>query len=99
MKKYKLQGREYEVLEVISSPEILNGMAIPLIDMPMMSDERWQELAIESAVKHYIQRHGFPPVDKETAIREERRIINEFLTTEGIRYNVIEKVSENVQAN
>lgn len=78
--KCKLCEKEYEVLNVISKPEIFNGAQIPLIDRPLMSDERWQELAVESAVNHYIQRHGMPPTDVNTALIEERRVIHEFMT-------------------
>lgn len=77
--KCKLHEKEYDVLDVISDPEILNGAQIPLIDRPLMSDERWQELATESAVNHYIQRHGTPPTDVNTALIEERRMIHEFM--------------------
>lgn len=38
--KCKLYEKEYEVLDVISDPEILNGTQIPFIDVPLMSDER-----------------------------------------------------------
>lgn len=78
--KCKLYEKEYEVLDVISDPEILNGAQIPLINMRLMSDERWQESATEHAVNHYIQRHGMPPTDVNTALMEERRVIHELMT-------------------
>ena len=78
--KCKLYEKEYEVLDVISDPEILTGTQIPFIDVPLMRDERWQESAAEHAVNHYIQRHGMPPIDVNTALIEERRVIHEFMT-------------------
>ena len=53
--------------------------------MPMMSDERWQELAENQAVKHYIQRHGVIPANKETALKEEREIVYGYLLAAGVK--------------
>lgn len=35
---------------VISNVEISPGTTIPMLDIPMMSDEKWHEMARENAV-------------------------------------------------
>lgn len=44
-----------------------NGDVLPLVDIPMMSDERWQELAKEQAVKNFIREHGYEPESVQQA--------------------------------
>ncbi len=39
----KINDNEYPVIDMVKS--IFLGKDIPLLDIPMMSDERWNELA------------------------------------------------------
>lgn len=83
--KYEVAGMEYEVIDTISAENVNGGAPVPVIDIPMMSDERWQELAERQAVKHYIQRHGVIPANKETALKEEREIVYGYLLAAGAK--------------
>ena len=46
MKTYEILGRKYPVTGYITVPQI---GTLPLMDIPMMSDERWEELAEEAS--------------------------------------------------
>lgn len=48
------------------------GDALPVLDILMMSDERWQELAAEQAVKHYTEKHGYAPESVQQAFEWQR---------------------------
>jgi hypothetical protein len=41
--KVKIAGREYQVIRWIEDAN--GGQAFPIVDIPLMSDERWNELA------------------------------------------------------
>lgn len=60
---------------VIGKVEMKNGMEVPLLDIPMMSDERWNELAGQQAVKHYIRENGEEPGSVESALKWQREWI------------------------
>lgn len=49
---------------------------MPIINIPMISDERWQQLAQEQAVKHFRERNGREPISVEEALKDERAYIN-----------------------
>lgn len=51
----------------------------PLLDIPWLSDEKWQAQAVESAVNHYIDRHGVAPNTVEDAVKDERLFIKSIL--------------------
>ena len=72
METYKILDREYPVEGYVTAPQI---GAVPLVGMPMMSDERWNELCRESAVKHYIAAFGHEPSSIEEALRQEHEVI------------------------
>ncbi len=69
METYKILDREYPVLEYVTTPQ---AGTVPLVDLPMMSDERWEELCRESAVKHYTATFGHAPDSIETALQWNR---------------------------
>ena len=69
---YEIAGKAYPVLGYITTPQ--TG-TVPLVDLPMMSDERWEELCRESAVKHYIDAFGHEPDSVEEALRREQEAI------------------------
>lgn len=49
----------------------------PIIDIPMMSDERWKQLAEESAVKHFQEWYGRKPESVQEAFEAQRKFIRE----------------------
>lgn len=58
--------------EVIGQVERKNGDKVPLLDIPMMSDERWNELAEQQAIKNYIRENGKEPENAEVAFKWQR---------------------------
>ena len=48
MKTYELNGKHYPVLGAVKSDVL--GIGVPLLDIPLMSDEQWRELAKEHPV-------------------------------------------------
>ena len=69
---YEIAGKAYPILGYVSSPQ--TG-SVPLVDLPMMSDERWMELCRESAVKHYAAAFGHEPASVEEALQREDEAI------------------------
>lgn len=49
--------------------------AVPLVDIPLMSDERWNELAKQNAVANYIRAFGRHPESPEAAVSWQRGIV------------------------
>lgn len=49
----------------------------PLVNIPMMSDEKWQELAIENAVNNFTISNGRAPVDVDEAVKWQLAFIAE----------------------
>ena len=77
---------------VICEVEVSAGVAVPLLDIPMMSDEKWQQSARENAVRNYIMAHGKEPANVEEAVREQHEFIRQvILEHEG--YDIDEEVS------
>lgn len=62
---YEVGGRYYPVDGYITSKA---GAVVPLVDIPQMSDEKWQEYAIKNAIDNYTKEHGKPPESPETAL-------------------------------
>lgn len=83
---YLVDSRSYEV---IGQTEMRSGIKVPVIDMPMMSDERWNELAKEQAVHNYIQENGTEPESIEDALQWQRERIESRLREEGDSYGHI----------
>lgn len=65
----KIGSREYPVIGYVWSPMYGN---VPLVDLPMMSDQRWNELAEQNAVKNYTQELGHPPRTVKEAVEWQR---------------------------
>ena len=57
---------------VIGQVKTKSGVEVPLVDIPMMSDEEWIRLARENAMQNYIREHGHKPMDPEEAYRWQR---------------------------
>lgn len=50
----------------------MEGAAVPVLDIPMISDERWVQIARENAVQNYIREHGHEPMDPKKAYKWQR---------------------------
>lgn len=46
----KINGIDYPVTGEVKSEKL--GKNVPVLDIPMMSDERWNELVAEQKAKH-----------------------------------------------
>lgn len=68
---------------VIGQVETKSGQVFPLVDIPMMSDKRWNELAQENAVHNYTRKHGKPPESPEIALAWQRERSDRILKAGG----------------
>lgn len=50
----------------------MEGAEVPVLDIPMMSDERWIQIARENAMQNYIREQGHEPMDPEEACKWQR---------------------------
>lgn len=73
MKTFELiSGKECDIIEahIIGYEPKYN---LPIVDLPMMSDERWNEMCYESTMRHYRELSGMGEApDYETAKKWER---------------------------
>lgn len=53
------------------------GREFPLVNIPMMSDETWQQLAIENAVHNFTVSNERKPMDVNEAVKWQRDFIAE----------------------
>ena len=67
---YGAGGRYYPVDGYIKSKA---GAVVPLVDIPQMSDEKWQKATARNAVDNYTREHGKPPESPETALKWQRQ--------------------------
>lgn len=70
METYEIFGREYPVTGYVTAPQI---GTVPLVDLPMMSDEEWNRTAGENAVHNYTRKFGHPPESVEEAVEWQRK--------------------------
>lgn len=49
---------------------------LPVLEVPQMSDERWQELTRENAVRNYTRENGRKPESVEQALAWQRDAIS-----------------------
>lgn len=47
----------------------------PLINIPMMPDEKWQKMAMEQAINHFTVNNGRKPLNVDEAVRWQRAFI------------------------
>lgn len=59
--------------KVLGTVKTKSGVDVPLLDIPMMDDDRWQQLARENAVHNYTKHFGHAPKDVETAVMWQRQ--------------------------
>ena len=67
---YEAGSRYYPVDGYIKSK---TGAVVPLVDIPQMSDKKWQNAAARNAVDNYAREHGKPPESPETALKWQRQ--------------------------
>ena len=67
---YEAGGKYYPVNGYITSKA---GAVVPLVDIPQMSDEKWQKAAARNAADNYTREHGKPPESLETALKWQRQ--------------------------
>ena len=67
---YEAGSRYYPVDGYIKSK---TGAVVPLVDIPQMSDRKWQKAAARNAVDNYAREHGKPPESPETALKWQRQ--------------------------
>lgn len=71
-----IRGMSFPVVKQI---EIKSGGTVPLVDIKMMSDERWQDLAAEKAVKHFREWYGRKPETLQEAFEGQRLYVEKLL--------------------
>lgn len=69
------EAGESMAFPVIGQVERILGEKVPLIEINMMSDERWRQLTEESAVKHFREWHGREPKSLQEAFEGQRAVI------------------------
>lgn len=69
METMKIGSREHPISSYMNTKP---WGTIPVVDIPMMSDERWNELALQYAVKNYTRAFGYPPKNPEEACQWQR---------------------------
>ena len=80
LETFTLGGKECRVIEapIVGYDPKFN---LPILDIPMMSDEKWNELCYESTMRHYRELSGMGEApDYETAKKLER----EYFGLDGI---------------
>lgn len=71
---YEILGKAYPVVGYVTAPRI---GTVPLVDLPMMSDEKWNRTARENAVHNYTRKFGHPPESVEEAVEWQRALCQE----------------------
>lgn len=56
---------------------------IPLLDIKLMSDEQWEELAVKNAINNYTKTFGNVPESTEVALKWQRNIIIQMMGKAG----------------
>lgn len=67
----------YEIIGERYSEQL--GQTVPLLAVPMMSDERYSQLAGQQAIKHYVQQNGHKPNSVAEAFRWQREWIERMI--------------------
>ena len=65
--------------EVVRQVKMKNGDNVPLLNIPMMSDDQWNELAERQAIKNYIRVNGKEPESVEDAFKWQRQWVREII--------------------
>ena len=73
----KILGRSYPVLGQIKVKD--SDRTIPLVDMPMVSDEQCNKGSAENAVQNYRKEFGRDPESIDQAVEWQRRRVDELI--------------------
>lgn len=68
--------KQFPVVGTVTIKSSEGGAELPILGIKMMSDERWQELAIENSVHNYTREHGAAPESIEQALEWQRNRVN-----------------------
>lgn len=68
---------EAKVLRMVKSEKL--GCFVPLLDIKMMSDEKWQQIAKEQNRKRFIKDVGREPVSDQEAYTHSKLMVNKIL--------------------
>lgn len=68
--------KQFPVVGTVTIKSSEGGADLPIRGIKMMSDERWQELAIENSVHNYTREHGRAPESIEQALEWQRNRVN-----------------------
>lgn len=74
METMKVDSREYRVTGYVRSSTV--PKPVPVLDIPMMSDERWHELSRKNAVENYTREFGRAPESVDAAVEWKRERAN-----------------------
>ena len=75
---------DYPVTGTVKMPD---GTTLPMLGIPMMSDERWNELPRETAVRNYRKQFSREPESVEQAVCWHRHGRGSFVRSMGIWMN------------
>lgn len=65
--------------EVVRQVKMKNEDNVPLLNIPMMSDDQWNELAERQVIKNYIRENGREPESVEDAFKWQRQWAREII--------------------
>lgn len=65
--------------EVVRQVKMKNGDNVPLLNIPMMSDNQWNKLAERQAIRNYIRENGKEPECVEDAFKWQRQWVRKII--------------------
>lgn len=74
METMMIGERVYPVIDYAKSDTVTKS--VPVLDIPLMSDERWHELSRKNAVENYTREFGRAPESVELAIEWQQERAN-----------------------
>lgn len=60
----------------------LGKLELPILNIILMDDERYQKMAIENAIDNYTKEFGYAPESKEVACKWQREKVRRLLKEE-----------------
>ena len=85
-KTMNINGHEFDVIGEVKSKQL--GQGVPLLDIPMMSDEKWHEICLKGHHKQFERAYGRKAVDDEEATEYARERHRIFCKEQGIECNI-----------
>lgn len=62
----------------------VSGRELPVLDVKLMSDEEWQELAVKNAISNYTKAFGHAPESLEVATKWQRDNVAQMMKKAGV---------------